>query len=290
MNRDQAIRRILWQILFLNILVAGSKLLYGRATENISMWADGLHSSFDGGSNIVALLGIWAASLPPDKEHPYGHRKYEAFASFVISVFLFLACFHVVKNSYLRFIEPSTPTVTYLSFVIMMVTIGINYGVMRWENRRGRELKSGLLIADSLHTRSDLFSSLSVLASLAATASGYPMLDPVAAVIIAGFIGKTGFEILLEASSVLSDSSRIDPLRIREIAMRIPGVQDCHDVRTRGSMNHIYVDFHVDVPFDMTAEAAHKTAHEIESLIKNELDEVADVVIHVEPHGKDRCG
>lgn len=290
MSRDQVIRRILWQILFLNILVAGSKLLYGSVTENISMSADGLHSSFDAASNVVALLGIWAASLPPDKEHPYGHRKYEAFASFIISVFLFLACFHVVKNSYHRFIEPNTPTVTTLSFVIMMVTIGINYGVMRWENTRGRELKSDLLIADSMHTRSDLFSSLSVLASLAATASGYPILDPVAAIIIAGFIGKTGFEILLEASSVLSDSSRIDPRRIREIAMRIPEVQDCHGVRTRGSMSHIYVDFHVDVPFDMTAEEAHKTAHEVEALIKDELEEVADVVIHVEPFGKDECG
>lgn len=283
MNRDRDIRRILWWVLLLNLLVAGSKLLYGHLTQSLSMWADGVHSSFDGASNVIGLVGVWAASFPPDENHPYGHRKYETFASFGISILLFLTCFHIIRDSILRFNSTEAPMITPLSFGIMLSTMGINYAVMRLEKRRGRELKSDILVADSMHTRSDLFTSTSVLVSFVAVLIGIRILDPIIALIIAGFIGKTGFEILREASLVLSDSSRIDPRLIREIAMRVPQVQDCHGVRTRGTLNHTYVDFHIDVSSEMTADKSHELVHEVEALIKKELAEVVDVVIHVEP-------
>jgi cation diffusion facilitator family transporter len=284
MNRDRQIRRMLWAVLVLNLLVAGAKLIYGHLTHSLSMWADGFHSTFDGTSNIIGLVGLWLASLPPDEDHPYGHRKFETFASFGISVLLFLTCFHLLSDSFSRLSSPTMPEVTPLSFGIMLATMGVNWAVMRWEQRRGRELKSDLLTADALHTRSDLFTSVSVLVSLFAVAIGFRMLDPVVAVVIAGFIAKTGFEILREVSKVFSDSSRIDPRLIREIAMRIQGVKDCHEVRTRGSLNQIYVDFHIDVPSETTADKAHDLVHEVEGLLKKELPEVVDVVIHVEPH------
>lgn len=286
MNRDRDIRHVLLLVLLLNLLVAGAKLLYGHLTHSLSMWADGLHSTFDGASNIIGLVGIWAASLPPDENHPYGHRKYETFASFGISVLLFLTCFHILLDSYRRLSSPVNTEVTPLSFGIMLATMAVNFGVMRWEQRCSRELKSDILLADSMHTRSDLFTSLSVLVSLLATLMGLPVLDPLVSVVIAGFIGKTGFEILQEASKVFSDSSRIDPRLIREIAMRIPAIKDCHGVRTRGGLNQIYVDCHVNVRPDMTAEIAHALVHEAEDLIKKELPEVVDVVIHIEPHEK----
>ncbi len=286
MNQYRDIRRVLWWVLFLNLLVAGSKLLYGHLTQSLSMWADGVHSSFDGASNVIGLVGIWAASSPPDESHPYGHRKYETFASFGISILLFLTCFHIIRDSIYRFNSTETPIITPLSFGIMLVTMGINFTVMRLEKRRGRELKSDILIADSMHTRSDLFTSTSVLVSFIAVSIGIRILDPLVALIIAGFIGKTGFEILREVSSVLSDSSRIDPRLIRETAMRIPEVQDCHGVRTRGTQNHIYVDFHIDVSSEMPADKAHALVHEVEALIQKELSEVVDVVIHVEPTKK----
>lgn len=284
MNQDREIRRILWLVLLLNLLVAGAKLVYGRLTGSLSMQADGFHSGFDGASNIIALVGSWAASLPPDESHPYGHRKYETFASFGISVLLFLTCASIIRSSFYRFHLATVPEVNVLSFGVMVVTMGINYGVMRWEKTRGQALRSDLLVADSMHTRSDLFTSASVLISLVAVRIQLPILDPIIALVIAGFVGKTGFEILLEVSSVLSDSSRLDPRMIRDIAMRVEGVRECHGVRTRGSQNHVYVDCHVGVPSEMSAERAHDLVHEIEELIKKELNEVADVVIHVEPH------
>ncbi|HUK55817.1 MAG TPA: cation diffusion facilitator family transporter [Nitrospiria bacterium] len=282
-TRDRKVRNVLWFILVLNLLVAAAKLVYGQWTGALSMWADGLHSVFDGASNVIGLVGMWAAAHPPDEAHPYGHRKFETFAAFAISVFLFLACFRILESSYARLTDPSVPTVTWVSFAVMLATLGINLAVTRYEQRRSTELKSEILHADSMHTLSDVYSSLSVLIGLAAVRMGWPVLDPIMAVVIAGFIGKTGFQILFESSRVLSDASCVDPARVREIVLRIPGVKSCHSIRTRGLENHVFVDCHIQVQPDMTAERAHVLVHGIEDLIKKEMTEVVDVVIHVEP-------
>jgi len=282
-SRDHEINVVLWVILALNLLVAAAKLIYGQWSGSLSMWADGLHSTFDGASNVIGLIGMWAAAHPPDEEHPYGHRKFETFSAFAISVFLFLACLKILESSYGRLLNPNVPRVTSLSFVVMITTIGINLFVTRYERRRSAELKSGILHADSMHTLSDVYSSISVLIGLIAVRLGFSVLDPIVAVVIAGFIGRTGFQILFETSRVLSDASCVDPRLIREIVMRSPGVKSCHSIRTRGLENHVFVDCHIQVPSDLTTERAHDLVHSIEDRIKHEMSEVADVVIHVEP-------
>ncbi|HTN42580.1 MAG TPA: cation diffusion facilitator family transporter [Nitrospiria bacterium] len=282
-SRDREIQNVLWSILVLNILVAAIKLIYGQWTGTLSMWADGLHSMFDGASNVIGLIGMWAAAHPPDEAHPYGHRKFETFAAFAISVFLFLACFRILEGGYDRLTHPSVPHVTWISFAVMLTTIGVNLLVTRYEQRKSAELKSEILHADSMHTLSDVYSSLSVLIGLAAVPMGLPLLDPIMALVIAGFIGRTGFQILFESSRVLSDASCVDPRQVREIAMQLPGVKSCHSIRTRGLENHVFVDCHIQVQPDMTAQRAHVLVHEIEDRIKKEMTEVVDVVIHVEP-------
>lgn len=283
MTRDIEIKRVLWFILALNLLVAAAKLVYGHWTGALSMWADGLHSMFDGTSNVVGLIAMWAAAHPADEAHPYGHRKFESFAAFAISVFLFLACFKILESSYQRLIEPSVPRVTALSFIVMLATLGVNLFVTRYEQRRSTELKSEILHADSMHTLSDVYSSVSVLIGLVAVRLGFPVLDPIMAIVIAAFIGRTGFQILSESSRVLSDASCLDPGLVREIVMKIPGVKSCHSIRTRGLESHVFVDCHIQVQSDMTTERAHDLVHTIEDRIKKEMSEVADVVIHVEP-------
>ena len=156
---------------------------------------------------------------------------------------------------------------------------------MMWERKRGRELRSEILIADSLHTRSDIFASISVLISLGAIYVGIPVIDPVAAFIIAILIGRTGYEILFEAAKVLSDYSRISPMLIRDVALGVKGVQDAHDIRTRGTATDVYVDLRLHVPPEIKIEEAHQLAHKVEDRIKEEFSEVTEVVVHVEPEG-----
>lgn len=278
------VKKILLIVLIFNLLTATLKTLWGYWTHSISMQADGFHSFLDAASNVVGLIGVWVASHPPDETHPYGHRKFETFGSFCISVFLFFGCFEILKNSYDRFQNTVVPEITSASFVIMLSTVIVNLVLSRWENQKGTLLKSEVLIADSLHTKSDVFASLSVIASLAGSWAGYSFIDPLVGVIIAAIIGKVGGQILMESSKVLTDYSRIHPNEIHDLVMRIDGVEECHAVRTRGSMSHIYVDLHIHVAPQMPMEKAHILAHQVEAEIMKKFSDVLEVVVHLEPH------
>src|SRR3990167_8774406 len=132
MDKFREIRRILIVILFFNWIVAFSKLIYGLITRSAAMTADGVHSFADGASNIIGLVGIWAASKPIDDDHPYGHKKYETVATLGIAVMLFLASFDIIKDSFLRLFHPVVPEVNIFSFSLMAVTFLINVIVMRY--------------------------------------------------------------------------------------------------------------------------------------------------------------
>jgi cation diffusion facilitator family transporter len=267
-----------------NLLIAVAKIIYGYMTASLSMAADGFHSLFDGTSNVVALIGIWAASHPPDDTHHYGHRKFETFASVGIAILLFITCYNILRSGVTRLSDPTPPEVTPISFLIVGLTLAVNYFVMRYEQQKGREFENKLLLADSEHTRSDILASCSVLISLIAVQLDYPVLDPIAALFIAGLIGRVGIQILLESSKVLIDYSVLEPKKIQDLAIGIDGVEECHQIRTRGSSNHIYIDLHIHVPPEMTALQAHEVAHRVEATIKNHYPEVVDIVVHVEPH------
>jgi cation diffusion facilitator family transporter len=280
-------RLILWVILGLNGGVAAAKLIYGWMTGSVGMQADGIHSSFDGMSNVIGLIGLWVAAHPPDAGHPYGHKKYETFAAAGIGVLLFGTCLFILRNSYLHWREGVVPEVTGLSFAIMLGTMAVNWGVMTWERRRGKALQSEILVADSLHTASDILSSLAVLVGLAAVAAGYPLLDPIAGVVIAGFIGHTGVLVLKESSQSLSDRARIDAEAIRKMALTVDGVRCCDGIRTRGLARHVFMDLCIHVDPAMTIARAHTVAHRVEDQLKRTFPGVAEVVVHVEPedHG-----
>ena len=290
MNEDtagQETRLILWVILGLNWAVAAAKLIYGWMTGSVSMQADGIHSSFDGMSNVIGLIGLWVAAHPPDAGHPYGHKKYETFAAAAIGLLLFGTCLYILRNSYLHWREGVVPEVTAVSFVIMFGTMAVNWGVMTWERRRGEVLQSEILVADSLHTASDILSSFSVLIGLAAVAAGYPILDPIAGVVIAGFIGHTGVLVLKEASQSLADRARIDVEAIRRVALMVDGVRCCDNIRTRGMARHVFMDLCIHVDPAMAIARAHTVAHHVEDRLKQAFPGVAEVVVHMEPedHG-----
>jgi len=249
------------------------------------MQADGFHSLFDGVSNVVGLIGLWLASAPPCDEHPYGHKKYETLAAAAIGGMLAATCVYLLWNSYAHWQGAVRPEVTAVSFGVMVATMAINYGVMRWERRKGKELRSEILVADSEHTGSDILTSFSVLAGLAAVRLGYPIMDPIVAVVIAAIIAKTAVSVLSETSRSLTDTARLDPEEIRAVVLQNEGVLDCHEIRTRGLPSHIFVDLSVHVSAGMSVADAHALAHGVEHSIKRCFDGVAEVIVHVEPDG-----
>lgn len=277
------IRRILILVLALNWLVAIAKIVYGTFTRCTSMTADGFHSLTDGASNIIGLVGISLACQPKDADHPYGHRKYETFFSLGIVLILVLVAIGLIHESLSRLRNPVIPEITIESFVIMVMTIAVNLWVMRYENKRGKMLGSDILISDAMHTKMDIFTSLSVIIALIVMKLGYPILDPIATLFITIFIGHGAYDIIKHSSSVLCDVAILDEKKIMDIVLAVKGVKACHKIRTRGRPDDIYVDLHVQVDPDMHIDDAHVISYAIEEEIKKQIPQVIDVIVHMEP-------
>lgn len=283
------IRLVLLVVLVLNWAVAAAKIALGLFTRCQSMTADGFHSLSDGASNIIGLVGIALSARPVDEDHPYGHRKYETFFSLGIAALLILVSFNLITESFERLRHAVNPEVTAMSFAVMIVTMAVNLSVMTYENRRGRELHSDLLIADAMHTRADLLTSCAVVIALIGIKAGYPIIDPIATALIALFIAFAAYEIIKDASRVLCDTvAIIDTGKISDIVLKVGGVKACHKIRTRGRPDDICVDLHVQVESSMAIADAHKICYAIEDALKKNIAEVTDVLVHIEPKGKPR--
>ena len=280
----QKIRKILLIILVLNWLAALAKIVYGLSSHCSSMIADGFHSLSDGTSNLIGLLGIHFACQPVDKDHPYGHKKYETLFSLAISAMLFIVSINLIKQGWTRLLHPIQPQVDISSFVIMIITLAVNIWVMRYENKKGKDLKSDILISDSMHTRADIFTSFSVIASLIAIKLGFPIIDPIITILISLFIGFAAFEIAKQSSDVLCDTAVfLDDQKIRDIVLKTKGVRACHKIRSRGRIDDIYIDLHVQVNPNMHIDNAHQISDHIEEAIKSAIPGITDVVVHMEP-------
>ncbi len=282
-GRYRTIFKILGVILVLNWLVAFAKIIYGWITQSGSMLADGIHSLSDGASNIIGMTGIWMASAPPDKEHPYGHKKFETFAALAISTFLLVICVFLVFEAISRFHSRIVPEVTTLSFIVMVVTMAINIGVTWYERKRGHELNSDILKSDALHTGTDVLTSAAVIVSLIGVKMGLPHIDPIITLIIAGFVAWGGFGIIKESSDVLLDRIVLDHSLIQKVVLKEPKIKACHEIRTRGRKDDVHVDLHILVDNEMPIREAHDLANYIEIQIKKNIEGVTDVVVHIEP-------
>jgi cation diffusion facilitator family transporter len=283
LQRFRKIQRILIYILIINIVISLAKIIYGTSTGALSMIADGYHSLFDGCSNIVGLAGSFIAARPPDKDHPYGHQKYETIASFFIALLLIFVGVEIFQNAFNSFLSPHKPEVTTMSFLVVIGTMGVTYLSAQYEHRQGQYLRSQVLIADSIHMWSDIYISFSVIVSLAAMKLGFSIIDPIVALIISFIIFKAGYRIIKETSRSLLDMSRIEEKEICELVMKIDKVKGCHRIRTRGSMGDIKVDMHLLVQSDMSLEDAHILSHRVSKKLREEYKDISDVVVHLEP-------
>ena len=220
---------MLVRVLLLNLAVAAAKIAFGYASGAISILSDGFHSLTDAASNVVGIVGVRAASRPPDEDHPYGHRKYETVAAAAVTVFLLLIMVEVLRNAFNHLTGRAAPhEISAASFVVMLVTVGINLIVISYESREGERLGSEVLVADALQTRGDVWSSVTVIAALVGARSGIPILDPLAALVVAGFIGYAGYQIARATTGILSDRIVIADSDLEHVVMGVPGVLGCH--------------------------------------------------------------
>jgi cation diffusion facilitator family transporter len=282
--RARGIRRVLLVTLALNVTVAAAKVIYGFLAGSLAIRADGFHSATDGLNNVVLLLGSWLAAAPPDREHPYGHRKLEVFAAGAVGVSLLVVAVDVAKDVVARLAgSAEPPRIDAGAFVVLGVTLAVNVGVSTWEAREGRRLMSPGLLSDAAHTRSDVLVTLGVAITAALTWAGYGFLDAVAGAAVAAVIATTGIRVVKENAGYLMDTNLVDPDRVAIVARGIAGVHEARDVRSRGSPGGVWVDITIEVDGAMTVDDAHALAHRVEDAIRADLRGILGVSVHTEP-------
>lgn len=278
------VKQVLWIILFANIGVAILKIVVGSIIKSASMTADGFHSISDGTSNIVGLIGISLASKPKDKEHPYGHKKFEVISGLFIGAMLLFIGGKIIIEGISKFQNRVEPTITTGSLVILILTLIINIFVCTYEYRVGKKLNSYILISDSLHTKSDIFVSIGVLLTLVGVKLGLPsIIDPIASLVVAGFILHASYEIFKSTIDVLVDKAIVDEEAIKLTLKKFAEIKDVHNIRSRGSENDVHIDMHIMVEPNITVEQSHKLTHSIEESIRENINKSAQVITHIEP-------
>lgn len=278
------VKRILWAVFGLNVLVAAAKYVWGLASGSTSMQADGIHSVFDSLGNIIALIGIAIASRPADKSHPYGHSKFETYGSLLIGILLLAAALEIGVSAISNLANGRYGVeVNAVSYAVMIVTLAINFGVTIFERRAGNRLHSEMLKADAAHTLSDALVSIGVIVGLIFVSFGFPQADSIAALVVTFFIIASAVGVFKRGLNTLSDHARIPAEQIIEIAKDFPQIVEVHNVRTRGTESCIYCDLHLLVEPDTTVAHAHKIGDDLEDAIKEKHPNVVEVLVHIEP-------
>lgn len=280
------IQYILFAILILNIIVAVSKIVMGNISKSSAMSADGFASLADGLSNVIAIVGVYLASKPEDEDHQYGHGKIEIITGLIIGLFLLYAGFNVVMEAIGKIKNPVDINISPLSLLVMLFTLVINIIVAYYEYKKGNELNSPILIADSLHTKSDIFVTVGVIIALILIRLGMPyILDPVASFVVSLMIFYAAYNVFKENINILIDVKIVDDKEVKNLVMtEYPCVKEMHKIRSRGTNNNVFMDMHIQVDPKMTVEESHRLMHNIERTIQKNIEENAHVIIHIEPY------
>lgn len=283
-TNHQQVDRVLKITLVLNLAVAAGKILLGMATGALAITADGFHSLADSASNVVALIANNLAGRPADDDHPYGHARFETLAAMGIALLLLLTAWETISGVIEGLTVSQTPSITPISFAIMIGTLVINTFVNRYQTRAGKRLNSELLLADAAHTGADIFVTLSVLASMVLVAVlGWTWADKAAALVVVVLILRAAWNIIRRNGSVLVDTAPYTPDELETLARKVPTVDHVVRARSRGAPGAAYIDIDVQVAPETTVETTAEIAAAIEDQLRANLDGVFEVEVHFTP-------
>lgn len=284
LDRSAAVRRVLRGLLLANIAVVIAKAVIGVLSGSLAVLGDALHSSVDALYNVLGLIVVRVAAQQPDEDHPYGHGKFETLGALGIVVFLSITGFELVRSAILKLAEGGHAIrLSDISLAVLLATLATNILVTWYENRRGRELGSELLLADAAHTRTDVFITIAVLIGVLFSRQGYLWVDPVVGILVALLIFRVVYQILARTVPVLVDERAIPEPTIRRTAQDVEGVVSAYKIRSRGGNAGVrYAEVTIAVDPTANVAAAHAIADAVEERLKKDL-ELEEVTVHVEP-------
>ncbi|MGJ5672968.1 MAG: cation diffusion facilitator family transporter [Nostochopsis sp.] len=283
LDNRATVRKVLIITLLLNIFVMLLKAFVGKLTGSLSLFADALHSVTDSANNILGLIASRFSSPHPDREHPYGHLKFEAVGALGISAFLGIACFEILQGAVERILNGGEPvSISAPELWLLLLVLGVNIFVTFYERQVGVKVGSPILIADAKHTMSDVWVTICVIGGLIGVWLGYQWLDVALAFPVALLVFWSGWTVLKENLPWLVDKIAIAPELIHAIALSVPGVINCHDIASRGVVGRqAFIEMHLIVDAQ-DVQTAHRITEEVERRLEERFSPVR-IVIHVEP-------
>ncbi len=282
--RVRAIQRSLAIILVANLVVVAVKIVVAVRTGALSVLGATVESALDAMNNVIAMALVGLAAIGPDEDHPYGHDKFETLGALAIVGFLSISCFELVRNAVTQLVHQQLPeAATPLELALLGSTAFANVFVVWYERRRGRELGSALLLADAAHTGGDIFVTVLAFVALLLTRAGYGFIDPWLALVVAGVIAFSGYQILRVTVPILVDQRAVDSAEIRRVVAAIPGILGVPNVRSRTSASGtLFAEMTITCDGGLSVARAHELADAAERAIRDALG-AADVTVHVEP-------
>jgi cation diffusion facilitator family transporter len=289
MNKEA--KKVTLMGLIVNLLLSIFKIVSGIVGRSSAMLADGIHSVSDILTDVVVFIGFKFSSKPEDKCHNYGHEKYETIATAIISIFLSIVAFNILKSGvnkiYLSFQGYLIPKPSAIALLAAGISIFVKEIMFHYTMYVGKKIESPSIKANAWHHRSDVYSSIGTLFGIGGAiilGNRWTILDPIASVIVSILIFKVSIEILTPVLKELTDSAMDakEILYIKEVLDSFDEIENYHNLRTRRMGKKAIIDVHIIVNKDLSIKIAHDISTEAEEKLKSEFGNFSIITIHIE--------
>ncbi|MEG3638499.1 cation diffusion facilitator family transporter [Magnetococcus sp. PR-3] len=275
-----------------NLLLSIAKVIAGILGHSAALVADGIHSASDLVSDGVVWLGMRIARQDPDEEHPYGHGRFETLATLFIALALGAVAAGIVADAVDRIHWGDSsgdplPVPATIALVAVVISIAAKEGLFHYTLKVGEKLNLRALIANAWHHRSDAVSSIAAMVGILGAQMGWPVMDPIAAVVVAAILFKVSYSFLVEVFKEITDaSSAVDKeiqQQINQVIANHPDVRSAHLFKARRVGSDVRVDIHVVVNATLSVSEGHQIAEQIRVRLLKEVDAVKDALVHIDP-------
>ena len=278
-------RKISIYTIIINMILSSIKIVSGILGHSSAMIADGIHTASDVVTTVIVILGLSIASKDADKEHPYGHEKFESAMAKLISVLLFATGLYMGYQAITVLVKGEFSRPGQIALIAAGLSIVVKESMYRYTIITARKIESLSMEADAWHHRSDAFSSIGTFLGVLGARFGLPILDPIAAIIVSIFVMKVGVDLYLKSMNELVDKSADSKVmeKIRVVTLSTDGVEEIRDLKTRVFGNRIYVDLEIAVNGDLSVKTGHTIAENVHDGIETHIPSVKHCMVHVEP-------
>lgn len=281
---ERTARRSVWASVVVNLALAVMQITVGLFAHSQALVSDGVHSLSDLLSDIVALFATHFSRQTADDKHPYGHRRFENAASLALGLLLSVGGGVMVFSAVQKFYHPNPAPVHHSALWVALIALIAKESLFRYMLAMAKKARSGLLIANAWHARSDAASSLVAIIGIIGSLLGVPLFDPLAALIVGAMVGGVGIQFAYHALQDLMDAAADDETlnRIKSTVITVSGVLGYHDLRTRKTGDDVFVDIHIEVARHLSVVAGHDIAVAVRNTLLN-IENIADVMVHIDP-------